>query len=64
MQGGTTFYFVNDGIESALDQALNAAGGGDVRVGGGVATVHQFMRAGLLDDLRVAIVPILLGWGH
>jgi dihydrofolate reductase len=64
MQGGTTFYFVTDGIQSALDQALEAARGGDVRIGGGVATVQQYMRAGLIDELQVSIVPILLGSGE
>jgi dihydrofolate reductase len=64
MQGGTTFYFVTDGIESALEQALAAAGGQDVRLGGGVATVQQYMHAGLLDELHIAVVPILLGSGE
>ncbi|MGH9280831.1 MAG: dihydrofolate reductase family protein [Acidimicrobiales bacterium] len=63
MQGGTTFHFVTDGIEVALEQAYDAAGGADVRLGGGAATVQQYLRAGLLDDLHVAIVPILLGDG-
>jgi dihydrofolate reductase len=64
MQGGTTFHFVADGIEAALERAFNAAGGDDVRVGGGAATVQQYLRAGLIDDLHVAIVPILLGSGE
>ncbi|MDQ1437504.1 MAG: hypothetical protein QOK43_1133 [Acidimicrobiaceae bacterium] len=64
MQGGTTFYFVTEGIEAALDQAFAAAAGADVRVGGGASTVQQYLRAGLLDELHVAIVPILLGQGE
>jgi len=64
MQGGTTFYFVADGIQSALDQAVNAAQGGDVRIGGGISTIQQYLRAGLIDELGLAIVPILLGSGE
>jgi dihydrofolate reductase len=64
MEGGTTFFFVTDGIESALEQAFAAADGADVRLGGGVATVQQYLRAGLVDDLHVPIVPILLGGGE
>jgi len=64
MQGGTTFYFVTDGIESALAQALDAAGGEDVRIGGGASTVQQYLRAGLVDELHVVIVPILLRRGE
>jgi len=64
MEGGTTFHFVDAGIETALEQALEAAGGADVRLGGGVSTVQQYMRAGLLDELHVAIAPILLGTGE
>jgi dihydrofolate reductase len=64
MQGGTVFNFVDDGIESALEQAFAAAGGEDVRLGGGVATIQQYMRAGLLDELHVAIAPVLLGGGE
>jgi len=64
MAGGTTFHFVTDGIESALRQAFDAAGGQDVRLGGGAATVQQYLRAGLVDELHVAIVPILLGGGE
>jgi dihydrofolate reductase len=63
MKGGTVFHFVTDGIEAALDRAREAAGGLDVRLGGGAATVQQYMRAGLLDELHLAIVPILLGGG-
>ncbi|HEV2890312.1 MAG TPA: dihydrofolate reductase family protein [Frankiaceae bacterium] len=57
----TTFHFVRDGIEDALRQAYDAAGGLDVRLGGGADTVRQYLRAGLVDELHVAIVPILLG---
>jgi dihydrofolate reductase len=64
MEGGTTFHFVDDGIESALEQAYTAARGQDVRVGGGASTVRQYLRAGLVDELHVAIVPILLGDGE
>jgi dihydrofolate reductase len=64
MQGGTTFHFVNDGINAALDRALDAANGGDVRLGGGVATIQQYLRAGLIDEMHLAIVPILLGSGE
>jgi dihydrofolate reductase len=64
MQGGTTFYFVTDGIEAALQRAFEAAHGLDVRLGGGVATVQEYMRARLVDELHLAIVPILLGSGE
>ncbi|MFE3290849.1 dihydrofolate reductase family protein [Rhodococcus sp. NPDC059234] len=64
MAGGTTFYFVSDGPESALEQAVEAAGGLDVRIGGGASTVRQYLRAGLIDEMHVAIVPILLGGGE
>jgi dihydrofolate reductase len=64
MQGGTTFHFVEDGIEAALQRALEAAQGRDVRIGGGVATVQQYLRAGLIDDLHLAMVPTLLGSGE
>jgi dihydrofolate reductase len=64
MQGGTTFHFVTDGIELAREQALDAAGGKDVRIGGGVGTIQQYLRAGLIDEMHVAIVPIFLGAGE
>jgi dihydrofolate reductase len=64
MEGGTTFNFVDDGIESALEQAVEAADGQDVRIGGGASTIQQFLRARLIDELHVAIVPILLGGGE
>ena len=64
MAGGTTFHFVTDGIEVALERARAAAGGQAVRLGGGVATVQEYLRAGLLDELHVAVVPVLLGSGE
>jgi dihydrofolate reductase len=64
MQGGTTFHFVDGGIEAAREQALDAAGGEDVLIAGGAATIQQFLRARLLDELHVAIVPIFLGGGE
>ena len=64
MEGGTTFHFVTDGIEAALEQAFTAADGKDVRLGGGASTVQQYVRARLIDELHVAIVPILLGGGE
>jgi dihydrofolate reductase len=63
MNGGTTFYFVDDGIESALEQAKAAAGDGDVRLGGGAGVAQQYMHAGLLDKLQLHVVPVLLGNG-
>ena len=64
MQGGTVFHFVTGGIGEALDRARDAAGGKDVRVGGGVATVRQYLEARLLDELHLAIAPVLLGKGE
>jgi len=64
MEGGTTFNFVTDGIDAALEQAFAAAGGADVRIGGGTSTIQQYMRAGLVDELHVAISPRLLGGGE
>jgi len=64
MAGGTTFYFVEEGIEAALERAMKAAQGLDVRLGGGVATIQQYLRAGLVDELELAIVPVLLGQGE
>src|SRR5690242_20565207 len=63
MQGGTTFHFRSTAIEEVLAEATEAAGGLDVRVGGGVGTAREFLRAGLVDHLHVAIAPILLGKG-
>src|SRR6185436_11497070 len=64
MQGGTTFYFVTDGIESALNKAKDAANGQDVRIGGGVATVRQYLTAGLIDEMHLAFSSVLLGEGE
>jgi dihydrofolate reductase len=64
MAGGTTFHFVTDGIHAALAQARAAAGGRDVRVGGGVATVREYLRAGLIDEMHLALRPVLLGSGE
>jgi dihydrofolate reductase len=64
MQGGTTFTFVTDGIESALAQAREAAGDGDVAIAGGAATVNQYLAAGLIDELRLHVAPVVLGAGE
>ncbi|MFC5549494.1 dihydrofolate reductase family protein [Massilia aerilata] len=64
MKGGTTFYFVTDGIQSAYEQARAAAKGKDIRLGGGVATVREFLQAGLVDEMHLAISPVLLGSGE
>jgi dihydrofolate reductase len=64
MAGGTTFHFVTDGIQEALQQAKKAAGGQDVRLGGGVSNVRQFLRAGLIDEMHLAVRPVLLGSGE
>ena len=64
MQGGTTFHFMTDGIHRALERATAAANGKDVCIGGGVATVQQCLRAGLIDELNLAICPVLLGSGE
>jgi dihydrofolate reductase len=64
MQGGTTFHFVTDGIHAALSRAREAAAGADVRIGGGVATVRQYLAAGLIDEVHFAVVPVLLGRGE
>jgi len=64
MKGGTTFHFVTDGIESALAQARAAAGGRDVRLGGGAAAVRQYLRAGLVDEMHLAISPVVMGAGE
>jgi len=64
MKGGTEFRFVTGGIESALKQATRAAGGKDVRVGGGVSTIRQYLRAGLIDEMQLSISPVLLGSGE
>jgi dihydrofolate reductase len=64
MAGGTTFHFVTGGIQEALERATQAAGGQDVRLGGGAATIRQYLRAGLVDEMHVAIAPVLLGAGE
>jgi dihydrofolate reductase len=64
MAGGTTFHFVTDGIEAALARAREAANGQDIRLGGGVATIRQYLRARLIDELHLAIAPTLLGSGE
>jgi dihydrofolate reductase len=64
MSGGTTFHFVTEGIHAALQRAADAARGQDIRLGGGVATIQQYLRAGLVDEMHLAIAPILLGSGE
>ena len=64
MKGGTTFYFITDGIESALEKAKAAAGDKDIRIGGGAATVRQYLQARLIDRLHLAVRPVLLGKGE
>lgn len=59
--GGTTFHFVTDGIEAALERARRAANGKDVRLGGGVAAIRQYLRARLIDAMHFAVAPVLLG---
>jgi dihydrofolate reductase len=64
MAGGTVFHFVTDGIRAALERARDAAGGLDVRLGGGVSTIRQYWTAGLIDDLHLAVRPVVLGRGE
>lgn len=64
MSGGTIFHFVADGIHAAFSRAIDAAKGQDVRLGGGVATIRQYLRAGLIDEMHLAMSPILLGAGE
>ncbi|MEX0904418.1 MAG: dihydrofolate reductase family protein [Balneolaceae bacterium] len=64
MEGGTTFYFVTEGIHKALEMAIEAAGGRDVRIGGGPNTIQQYLHAGLIDELHVVITPAILGSGE
>jgi len=64
MSGGTTFHFVTDGIHAALERAVDAATGRDVRLGGGVATIRQYLGAGLIDEMHLALSPVLLGSGE
>jgi dihydrofolate reductase len=63
MQGGTTFHFVTDGIHAAFDRAREAAGGRDISIGGGADVVQQYLKAGLIDEMEVHVVPMLLGSG-
>ena len=64
MKGGTTFHFVTNGIEQALERARKAAGGDDVRLGGGVRVIQQYLRARLIDELHLAFAPVILGGGE
>ena len=64
MKGGTVFHFVTDGIESALDKARKAANGKDIRIGGGVSTVQQYLKAGHIDEMHLAFSPVFLGAGE
>lgn len=64
MEGNTTFHFITGGIHEALDQARRAADGRDVQIGGGANTIQQYLRAGLIDELHIAIAPLLLGSGE
>ncbi len=64
MEGGTTFHFVTDGIEAALERAREAAAGKNVKIGGGVSTVRQYLRAGLVDEVHFAVSPVVLGRGE
>jgi dihydrofolate reductase len=64
MEGGTTFHFITGGIREALDRAREAAAGKDVRIGGGPATIRQYLREGLIDELHIAISPVVLGRGE
>ena len=64
MPGETVFHFVTDGIHAALEQASRAAGDSGVRLGGGVSTIRQYLQAGLIDEMHLAIAPVLLGSGE
>lgn len=64
MEGGTTFHFVTDGIHAALERARGAADGKDVRIGGGVSVVRQYLQAGLIDEIHLAVSPVTLGSGE
>ena len=64
MKGGTVFHFVTDGIDAALKRAMASAGGRDVRVGGGVATIRQYLQAGAIDEMHLAVSPVFLGKGE
>jgi len=64
MQGGTVFHFVTDGIHAALGRARDAAGGKDILIGGGAATIREYLSAGLIEEMHVAVSPVLLGAGE
>jgi dihydrofolate reductase len=64
MEGGTTFHFVSDGVHAALERARAAAGGRDIRLGGGVSTIRQYLRERLIDELHLVVSPVLLGRGE
>jgi dihydrofolate reductase len=64
MEGGTVFHFVTDGIAAALEQARAAADGKDVRIGGGAATIRQYLQARLIDEMHIAMSPVMLGDGE
>jgi dihydrofolate reductase len=64
MEGGTTFHFVTDGIHAALERARDAAGARDVKIGGGVSTLRQYLQPSLIDELHFALSPVLLGRGE
>ena len=64
MEGGTIFHFVTDGIHAALEQAVEAADSKDIRLGGGVSTIRQYLREGLIDEMHLAVSPVLLGSGE
>src|SRR6185437_4123790 len=64
MEGGTTFHFVTDGIESALSQARKSAGSKDIKIGGGVSTIRQYLAASLIDEMHLAFCPVILGRGE
>ena len=64
MDGGTTFHFVTDGIHAALDRARASAKGKDVRIGGGAGTIREYLKAGLVDEMHLAVSPVLLGSGE
>ncbi len=64
MEGGTTFYFITEGIHDALAKAREAANGKDIRIGGGASIIQQYLREGLIDELHIAITPTILGGGE
>jgi len=64
MEGGTTFHFITEGLESALTKAKDAANGKDVRIGGGVSVIRQYLNAGQIDEMHLAVSPVLMGEGE